>query len=34
MASQNISRKADYFEINRKIVFYNGITGEYMLLIE
>jgi len=23
MASQNISKKADYFEINRRIVFYN-----------
>jgi hypothetical protein len=34
MASQNISRKADYFEINRRIVFYNGITGDYMLKIE
>jgi hypothetical protein len=22
------------FEINRRIVFYNGITGEYMLTIE
>ena len=34
MASQNISKKADYFEINRRIVFYNGITGDYMLKIE
>jgi hypothetical protein len=34
IASQNISKKADYFEINRRIIFYNGITGEYMLAIE
>lgn len=34
VASQNISKAADNFEINRRIVFYNGITGEYMLSIE
>jgi hypothetical protein len=34
VASHNISRAADMFEINRRIVFYNGITGEYMLTIE
>lgn len=34
VASSNISKAADYFEINRRIVFYNGITGEYMLQIE
>lgn len=34
VASQNISKAADNFEINRRIVFYNGITGEYMLTIE
>lgn len=34
MASQNISKAADYFEINRRIVFYNGITDSYMLTIE
>lgn len=34
VASQNLSRAADNFEINRRIVFYNGITGEYMLTIE
>lgn len=31
VVSQNISTAADNFEINRHIVFYNGITGEYML---
>ena len=34
VASQNISQAADQFEINRRIVFYNGITGEYILVIE
>ena len=34
VASENLSRAADQFEINRRIVFYNGITGEYMLSIE
>lgn len=34
VASRNLSRAADMFEINRRIVFYNGITGEYMLTIE
>jgi hypothetical protein len=34
IASNNLSKAADNFEINRRIVFYNGITGEYMLTIE
>lgn len=34
IASQNLSKAADMFEINRRVVFYNGITGEYMLTIE
>jgi len=34
VASRNISRAADQFEVTRRIVFYNGITGEYMLTIE
>lgn len=34
VASRNLSRAADQFEINRRIVFYNGITGNYMLTIE
>lgn len=33
IASQNMSIAADQFEITRRIVFYNGITGEYMLTI-
>jgi predicted small secreted protein len=34
VASSNLSTAADNFEINRRVVFYNGITGEYMLSIE
>lgn len=34
VASRNLSKAADNFEINRRIVFYNGITGDYMLTIE
>ncbi|MBY6102343.1 hypothetical protein [Marinobacter nauticus] len=34
VASRNLSKAADQFEINRRIVFYNGITGEYMLNVE
>jgi len=34
VASRNLSRAADQFEINRRVIFYNGITGEYMLSIE
>lgn len=34
VASHNISKAADQFEINRRVIFYNGITGEYILAIE
>ena len=34
VASHNLSRAADQFEINRRVVFYNGITDSYMLTIE
>ena len=33
-ASRNISRAADQFEIERRIVFFNGITDTYLLSIE
>lgn len=33
VVSQKISKAADMFEVQRRIVFYNGITGEYMLEI-
>lgn len=34
VASRNVARAADQFEVNRRIVFYNGITNQYMLSIE
>ena len=34
VASRNLSRAADMFEVNRRVIFYNGITGTYMLIIE
>lgn len=34
VAAQNISTAADNFEIDRQIVFFNGITDKYLLTIE
>jgi len=34
VASRNMSQAADNFEVARRIIFYNGVTGEYMLTIE
>lgn len=34
VVSHNISKAADNFEVNRRVIFYNGITGEYLLSIE
>lgn len=34
VASRNLSKAADQFEVNRRIVFYNGITDTYMLTLE
>lgn len=34
VVSRNLSKAADQFEVMRRIVFYNGITGEYILVIE
>lgn len=34
VASANTRKAADNFEINRRIVFYNGITDNYLLEIE
>ena len=33
-ASYNLSKAADMFEIDRRIVFYNGITDQYVAVIE
>ena len=34
VASHNLSKAADMFQLNRRVVFYNGITDTYMLTIE
>ena len=34
VASHNLSKAADMFEIDRRIVFYNSITDSYLLTIE
>jgi len=34
VASENTSKAADQFQVVRRIVFYNGITGDYILVIE
>lgn len=33
-ASKNISNSADHFEVERRVVFFNGITDNYLLSIE
>jgi hypothetical protein len=33
-ASENVSIAAHNFEVNRRAIFYNGITGEYILTVE
>lgn len=34
VAGENLRRAADEFEINRRVVFVNGITNDYLLTIE
>lgn len=34
VASRNVSMSAHNFEVNRRVVFYNGITNEYILTVE
>jgi hypothetical protein len=34
VASRNLSKAADMFQIERRIVFYNGVTDKYILAIE
>ena len=34
VASRNLSKASDMFEVDRRVIFYNGITSEYMLSIE
>jgi hypothetical protein len=34
VAAYNVSQAAHNFEVMRRVVFYNGITGDYILTIE
>lgn len=34
VASRNVSKAAEQFEVFRRIVFFNGITDKYILVIE
>ena len=34
VAAYNVTQAAHNFEVLRRVVFYNGITGEYILTIE
>lgn len=34
VASENLSTAADQFEVSRRVIFFNGITDEYLLSIE
>lgn len=34
VVSENISKEADQFRIYRRVVFYNGITDKYILVVE
>lgn len=34
LASRNLSKAAEQFEVSRRIVFFNGITDNYLLTIE
>ena len=34
VAAKNISKAAEQFEVERRIIFINGITDEYLLTIE
>ncbi len=34
VASENLSKASDMFEIDRRVIFYNGITDKNILVIE
>ncbi|MGW6619968.1 beta-sandwich lipoprotein [Nocardia sp. NPDC055002] len=34
VVSKNLSKESDQFKINRRVVFFNGITDKYLLSIE
>jgi hypothetical protein len=34
VVSHNLSKAADQFQVQRRIIFYNGITGDYIMTLE
>ncbi|MBF6354225.1 hypothetical protein IU449_06665 [Nocardia higoensis] len=34
VVSKNLSKESDQFKIDRRVVFFNGITDKYLLVIE
>ncbi len=34
VASKNLSKEAEQFKVERRIVFFNGITDKYLLVVE
>lgn len=34
VANHNLTKASDNFEVKRRVIFYNGITGDYILTIE
>lgn len=34
IVSENLSKAADNFEVNRRVVMFNGITDQYLLTVE
>lgn len=34
VASHNLSKAADNFEIDRRVILYNGFTNDYILVVE
>lgn len=34
VVSENLSKAADNFEVNRRVVMFNGITDQYLLTVE
>lgn len=34
VVSENLSKAADNFEVSRRVVMFNGITDEYLLVVE
>lgn len=34
VVNENLAKEADNFQVNRRTIFYNGITGEWIIQVE